>query len=192
MINNYLMRFAMRFQNSAQKKRELALVSRKAERLGDSLRETILDLRNNCSDNAKIERYNELYYAVPSYLSNWTKKKEKMFSEFSEFSDYVEAMHSLKAEYTAIKNAEIGVDNSVSVEDEIKAELKTILDEQKEKCIEGKDFSDKFSGMKVTVNAHYVYRNGKSFIRCFWYLNDTVTALDKIIKIAEKIKREKS
>jgi hypothetical protein len=170
----------MNFTTKAQQKAELKKLNYLAEKKCDELRDALLIFKKDTIDPVKIEELTELYYNVPSYLSGWTNNKRKMFKHFPAF---ISAMDELKDRYNEVKEATISPAPKVNtVKDIAKNEIKSMLESGKK--VEDHDMSKFFADMKVTVNAHYVYRDGTSFLRCFWYLNGNVTAYDKIVAIA--------
>jgi hypothetical protein len=178
----------MNFATKSEQKANLKALNKLAEKEGENLRDALLIIRNDTTDLEKKEELNDLYYAVPYYLSMWTKNKRKMFKSFPEF---VSTMDALKEQYNEVKNADIcpvAKDTAEIVDETAKDIIKDMLNSGKK--VEDHNISKLFDGLKVTVNAHYVYRNGSSFIRCFWYLNGNVTAYNKIVAIVAERKKE--
>jgi hypothetical protein len=172
------------FKTKADQKRELAKINKSAEKVVREFQEYLLSIRTE--DNH--DEITELYYDASGYIHQWTAKKRNKFSAYSAF---VTIMDSFKSQADDIKSAPVGkvVNTEGDIEKEIKNKVHSILKSRKEKFVRGVELAEFFDGLDVSVNAHYVYRNGTIFIRCFYYLFGKITALNTIIAVAEEHRR---
>ena len=135
------------------------------------------------------DRIHNLYYDIPALHV----VKDKHFAAYAEWPCF-EAARDLVALRGAIKAAGIVKHerpvNETKAEEVRKYVAKT-LEERKAQFVHEVELAHIFGGLRVSVNAHWVYgHKGARFIRYFYYLNGEFTALNMIMAVAQQYERE--
>lgn len=136
----------------------------------------------------------DLYWEVPNNLHHFNTKRQNLFSEFASVVEAGKYLFELRNEIKALP-LQVKDKTETALIEEIK---NNVLSELKTKENSHLDVSKKLdevlqtNGMCVSVGGHMVHTHKASFPRFFWYLNGEVTALSKIMYIAEQLKKQNS
>ena len=185
--------FNQGFTTKSAKKDAIALITREFETVTDTtkgIRGQLLDMRSE--GTITHEECDIMYWGFPT-LNNWKEKHSNMFKTL--FPNEVAYIESLVEMRETFKDAEIITVKRESTIDIKRKQIELTIKEEIEKSnkmfISGLKMVEIFGNMNVSVNAHYVVNQfGHKFVRCFYYLNGRIMALNTIIAIAEEIENK--
>lgn len=169
------------YASKAAQKQDLDALSKQYE----SIREK---MSNKCLEDRK--NYGDLYWEIPLYLHHWSPKRIDQFTP--RFFDEVVEIESLLERRNDIKGAPICKPAPVTKrEEKITNKVKDILQKRKLSYMKGLKMAEAFGFLNVSVNAHLVTnQQGTTFLRCFWFMNGKFTALNTILAVYDKAKRD--
>lgn len=173
------------FPSLAAKKRTISSLSFVYDEISREYR-SILN-RMEEEDALTRERFEVLYWELP--MSYHLLRQHHINSVASINAEIADRFEALAGVMESIKATEIvGVVHTHSpVETRLRAKIANALKSQVTARI---DYSQDFAGMAVTATAHIVDgANGTQFQRVFFFLDGEITALHKIIALAEEHER---
>ena len=179
------------FNSKASKKRCLEKLSYAYEDLTKKINNIYRLVPREVRDDA----WEELYWMIPHNLFQW-KDKHSQAHVYYGIPVYVKEIDSLVELRIAVKETEIVP--PVKSEEKIKKEkiektIEEIMERHRVKFLEAYSLTEELFpllGLQVYVNSHWVTNQfGTTFVRNFFYLNDKLTALNTIMAVAGKHKR---
>ena len=177
------------FSSKASKKRALDNLNRAY----DAVREEISNFMLRVPREERDNTWNKLYWELPFNLYQWKAKHNDAFLGEG-FEKEVKEIKGLIEYREAIKSTEVvppfkAESPEQKTREEIESYLHSLYKGQQEKYVNGVELADKFGGLHVTANAHWVTnQHGTVFTRHFFYLFGKLTALNTIIAVAQQHK----
>jgi hypothetical protein len=142
-------------------------------------------------NSINYESWNNLYWSIPHNLHQWKPKHHlSLIIVDLGCDEYIKTINELKDLRDAIKDTEIlpviTNDSKIKIK-QIEKSIEEYIKSKQQQFISGLSLAHIFNGLNVSVNSHYVTnQHNNTFIRCFYYLNGKMTALQMIIAIAEQ------
>lgn len=194
-INRATAAFECGFTSKAAQKRVFDDLNRAFEMLSDELKKKLLTFSSRELSDDDQEKFRQAYYDLPHNLHQWKPKhSETMIKLLPLMKDVVTQIESLVDFRTAVKSApivKVERSNEKEVVERVTKSVMEIMERRKEQYNRALDLYDLFNGLPVHANVHYVVnQHGTVFLRCFYYLNDTLTPLSVIIAAAQTKAKE--
>lgn len=164
------------FTSKAAQKRVLETLSQAYERVLDR------HLDQNRGGGYFWDVPPELHHATPKRLD--TLRTFKGIQGFEEFEEWVTQLRDLREAVKAVPVAKQAPKNQKVAE-----VYQQAIDRLKQHD-ELVELGDLFNGIPVSATPHSVYRNGKCFLRVFFYVNNKLTPLNTIIAAAQTRARQ--
>lgn len=173
--------FETGFASKAAQKRALDDLNRAYSRARDAATGAMLA--------AKVDTVSPDYWELPFDLHN-VRDRHVAILEVWTPGHAVADMVAMRAEIKAATIAAPVVNETAAKVETVRRSIVEEMERRKAQFVQGLDMADRFGGLSVSVNAHWVHgHKGAVFLRHFFYLFGRLTPLNTIIAIADERER---
>lgn len=182
------------FASKAAQQRCLSDLNRAYEQLRNALHSAVCNAAPALSDNAnptqeewdaRVAHFNA--NEVPFDLHQVRDRHVALFAQWTANDALVRDLINLRAEAKAAAIQPVAKVNIVTeTEKKVRETLKEMIERKTAQFHEGVRLVEIFGRLPVSVTPHWVVNDkGTGFIRCFYYLNGKLTALNVILAVLE-------
>lgn len=171
--------FNQGFASKAAQQRALDDLNRAFDQVKRAIHDELLAIARDERD----ANWDDLYWGVPA-LHVWKAKHSAMFPNYAERAEMLVALRN------EIKAAPITPVEKVNIvtetEKKVRETLREMIERKTAQFHEGVRLVEIFGRLPVSVTPHWVVNDkGTGFIRCFYYLNGKLTALNVILAVLQ-------
>lgn len=136
--------------------------------------------------------WKDLYWGMPPHAGAWNAKHAALYRRYSWACQSMADLVALRNEIKAAPIVPPARTNIVTeTETKVRETLRDMIERKTAQFHEGVALVEIFGKLPVTVTPHWVVNDkGTGFIRCFYYLNGKLTALNVILAVLEATRED--